>query len=345
MTPAQINARIAKFARIVEGKAEKIRQAGNDSWVPITEKGETKAVRAFLTQQGAGIDYLNRRLARFLKVDGRVVKFAGVFLHGTPKVEGWIQRSRRKTPTGICELADLQTVFLYLDSGNTIRQMRCVLFQAKRKPLKGARVVKDPEQTQLYDTCDGFCYINNSVAKKGEERRLPKNASRKRALQYLFVEPRPVIAITTPSEQGKGTTSPYGDHLFQFLKDKTGLNAGTRKSAWGKIVWELVDRAVKTLKEDQKIKGTGVKGLLKAFNNFESHKTWCIDSGASDDGFGVQLVIVWDGGIPPSEPQEDVLPKVPVKVKIVKETPKQKVAVEEAEMEVVEGRAVLVELG
>lgn len=42
MTKAQINARIAKFARIVEGKAQKIRQAGNDSWALIKKGSETQ---------------------------------------------------------------------------------------------------------------------------------------------------------------------------------------------------------------------------------------------------------------------------------------------------------------
>ena len=92
---------------------------------------------------------------------------------------------------------------------------------------------------------------------------------------------------------------------------------------------------------DKKLRGKGIKDLLKEFNNFEKHDTWCIDSGASDDGYGVQLVIVWDGDIPP-EPQKAVLPKVPVKVKIAKGKPKQKVAVEEDELETVEEPEVMV---
>ena len=258
-------------------------------------------------------------------------------MHGTPKVSGWTEnpKSRSKTSTGDCELADLQAVFLYLDSGNEIRRMRCVLFQAKRKPNKGTHVINEPVQRQLYDECNGFSYVNNSVANAGEERRLPRGASRKKALQYLFVEPQPPTARTIPSAQKKGRTSEYGAHLFQFLKDKTGLNAGTRKSVWGQIVWELIDRAAKTLEEDRKIKGKGVKGMLKAFNNFESHDTWCIDSGPCDDGYGVQLVIVWDGDIPPAEPQKIVRPKTPVKrVEVtVSSQKKKKIAEEEEELE------------
>ena len=324
MTKAQIEKRISQFNVIVDDLSEKIHKIGNASWDSIAETDETKAVRAFLIQKGAGIDYLNRRLAPLLKQDGRVVKTKN------PK-------TGCKKPNGICELADLQTVFLYLDSDNEIRRIRCVLFQAKRKPNKGTHVIgaKDVKQRRLYDTCGGFSYVTGIEGKNGEDRRLPKGASRKRALQYLFVEPRPVIAITTPSDQGKGKSAEYGAHLFQFLKDKTGLKAETKKSAWGKIVWELMDRAAKTLEEDRKIKGKGVKGMLKAFNNFESHDTWCIDSGPCDDGYGVQLVIVWDGDIPPAEPQKIVRPKTPVKrVEVtVSSQKKKKIAEEEEELE------------
>lgn len=206
---------------------------------------------------------------------------------------------------------------------------------SERFPDKGTHVINERVQRHLYDECQGFNYVNSTVGAAGEDRRLPKGAQRKRALQYLFVGPRPAITITTPSDQGKGKTSDYGEYLFHFLRDKTGLSAGTRKSAWGKIVWELIDRAAKTLEEDRKIKGPGVKAMLKAFNNFESHKTWCIDSGASDDGYGVQLVIVWDGDIPP-EPQKSVRPKTPVRVKLTKSQRKQKLAVEEDELETME---------
>ena len=274
MTKAQINARIAKFNSIVEGKAKKIRQAGNDSWAPIKKGNETARVRAFLTKRNAGIDYLNKNLADELSKDGRVVKFAGVFLHGTPKVNGWTKNPKGpKKLNGVCELADLQTIFVYLDSGNAIRQMRCVLFQAKLKADTGTHVIDEPVQRQLYDKCDGFNYVNNTVAEEGEERCLPKGTSRKKALQYLFVEHQPPTARTIPSAQKKGKTSEYGQHLFQFFSNKTGLNTGTKKSAWGKIAWELMEKVAGKLYTDKKLRGPGIKGLLKAFNNFESHKT------------------------------------------------------------------------
>ena len=135
MTQTQITQRIAQFERVVEAKAKEITAIGNASWDPINtrkDKNETQIVRAFLTKKHAGVDYLNRNLATLLSKNGRVVKFAGLFLHGTPKVKGWtMNQSGKKQHNRSCELADLMTVFLYLDKGKTIKRMRCVTFQAK----------------------------------------------------------------------------------------------------------------------------------------------------------------------------------------------------------------------
>lgn len=84
MTKAKSSEGIAKFTRVVDLHAKKIFEIGNASWAPITKGSETKRVRDFLTKKGAGVDYLNRNLASLLSKSGRVVKFAGVFLHGTP---------------------------------------------------------------------------------------------------------------------------------------------------------------------------------------------------------------------------------------------------------------------
>mgnify|MGYP007130766660 CR=1 FL=1 len=102
----------------------------------------------------------------------------------------------------------------------------------------------------------------------------------------------------------------YGEHLHRFLKGKTGLLA-TRKNKWGKLVFELLEQIADRKYTDGKIRGKGVQDLLKAFNSFESHDLWCLDEGDSGEGFGVQFVIVWDGGML-ADPQVVTKPKVPV---------------------------------
>ena len=312
MTPKQINQRIAQFERVVKASASKISAIGNKAWEPIDETTETTTIRAFLTKKGAGVDYLNRILARLLSKNGRVVKFAGLFLHGTPMVKGWTKTSTGKRKHNrACELSDLMTIFLYLDRNKTIKRMRCVMFQAKMQASNGAHVVEDKEQRKLYDECAGFDYVNTTVATQGDSRSLPKGPSRKKALQFMFVEPRPVDTRTIPSAKGKGQTLNYGNHLVRFLSGKTGLKSDTKKSAWGKIVWELMEKMAAQVYSDKMIKGPGVQGVLDHFNSFENHETWIIDEGQSENGFGVQLMIVWDGDMADEQTQVQTKPKVP----------------------------------
>jgi len=253
-------------------------------------------------------------------------------LHGTPMVKGWTKNEAgEKIYNRDCELADLMTVFLYLDKSKAVKQMRSVMFQAKMTASNGAHVVDDPEQRQLYDDCGGFDYINASVSKKGDSRTLPKGASRKKALQFIFVEPRPVETRTIPSDKDKGKTLGYGDHLVSFLNGKTGHKSDTKKSAWGKIVLELMEKMASKIHSDKKIKGPGIKGILDHFNSFENHDVWSVDEGESNEGFGVQLVIVWDGDIPDEQSQVITVPKVPVMNLNVSITPEKK---EELEVEI-----------
>jgi hypothetical protein len=341
MTQTQITQRIAQFERVVKANAKEISELGNAAWIPIKETTETPTIRAFLTKSGVGVDYLNRNLASLLSKNGRVVKFAGLFLHGTPMVRGWTKNEagKKKPISGDCELADLMTVFLYVDRNKAIKRMRSVMFQAKMQQSKGAHVVEDPEQRKLYDECEGFDYINATVSTKGDGRTLPKGASRKKALQFMFVEPRPVETRTIPSDKGKCETLGYGDHLVNFLNGETGFKSDTKRSAWGKIVWELMEKMASQVYSDNMIKGPGIQGVLNHFNSFENHDVWCINEGQTGEGFGVQLVIVWDGDIPEVRAQVQTLPKIPVKKLAVPVTPAKEYELEieiEKEMQALE---------
>jgi hypothetical protein len=334
MTKTQITQRVAQFERVVMANAKEIAEIGNVSWDPIKETAETPTIRAFLTNKGAGLDYLNRNLAPLLSKNGRVVKFAGLFLHGTPMVRGWTKNKvgGKKPISGDCELADLMTVFLYVDKSKTIKRMRCVMFQAKMTASKGAHVVDDVKQRQLYDDCDGFDYCNSTVAKKGDSRTLPKGGSRKKALQFMFVEPRPVETRTIPSTQAKGETLGYGDHLVRFLNGKTGLASGKRSDSWTQLTTELMEKTAEKLCSDGQIRGPGITDLLGHFNSFEDHLTWCVDDGEGK-GLGVQLVIVWDGEMGDETLQVHTKPKAPVSVVLVEASEAKKAQEIEAEIE------------
>ena len=54
---------------------------------------------------------------------------------------------------------------------------------------------------------------------------------------------------------------------------RQGPNAGTKKSAWGEDCSGANGDVAGKIYTDGKLRGKGTKDLLKAFNNFESHKT------------------------------------------------------------------------
>jgi hypothetical protein len=348
MTKSQIRQRITEFENEVQKHSARIAEAGSAAWIPIKEDSETPSVRAFLVQKNAGIDFLNKSLARLLSKNGRVVKFAGLFLHGTPMVNGWLQGKGpcSKKWLGTCELADLMTVFLYVDKNKTVKRMRCVLFQAKMKPSPGPFVIsnEDIKQRRLYDECVGFKYAFDGIAPEGSCRTLPTGTSRRKALQYLFVEPRPVEVCTTPADKRKGQFKAYGDHLVSFLTGKTGLNHGRRKDDWSTLIMELMANTATKLHTNGTIKGPGIQDLLKYFNSFEAHDVWNIDDGQDGEGLGVQLVIIWDGEMEDDAQTADTTPKMPVSVMQTDEGDPKEVQDLEEELGVEEAEEVAVEL-
>ena len=112
----------------------------------------------------------------------------------------------------------------------------------------------------------------------------------------------------------------YGHHLVCFLNGKTGLSGGKRKDDWGAITKELMEKMASQLYTDGKIKGPGIQDVLNAFNSFESHDICCIDEGNSNNGFGVQLMIVWDGEISDDGSTVVTKPIVPVRTVNVEST-------------------------
>lgn len=294
--------RISDFQSHINSHAKEIRDVGDEAWQRVTSKGEVEIVREFLGGKGRGTDYLNSNITSLLGNAGRVVKFASIFLHQMPKVFGLrnhpsIPPDKLDSP---CELGDLQTLFLYLDRDKNVCQARSVIFQAKLKPKTGKYVIDHPQQRELYDTCTGFEY---DTVLKGKTRGLPNGHFRERALQYIFVEERPVRVRTIPSETGQGAFENYGEHLLRFLNDSTGLDVSPDRNtseAWGKVVWDMIEHVANEVTSRGLVRNSGLKGVLDHFNHFENHDTFFIDTTGGDrlpeghGGFGLQLVIVWD---------------------------------------------------
>lgn len=124
--------RISDFQEHVNRHQTAIRSAGDEAWENTPSTNEVEIVRQFLSNRDCGTALLNRKLAPLLSRHGWVVKFANVFLHQKPKVEGWKEAGRgtdvKRVSLGKnCELGDLQTIFLYLTADKTVTKLRSVL--------------------------------------------------------------------------------------------------------------------------------------------------------------------------------------------------------------------------
>ena len=289
--------RISDFVGHVNRHQEEIRTAGTEAWVRAPTTGEVAIIQKFLSDPQCGSAYLNRELAPVLSQNGWVVKFASVFVHQMPMVVGWTEQGgARKKLSGRCELGDLQTLFVYLAADKTVCQIRSVVFQAKLAPATGDYVIENKIQRQLYDECDGFTY---ETVCSGERRQFPSGTDRARALQYLFVQERPVQARTIPARASEGAFVEFGEHLLRFLNDATGLEVrthATKGKDWHHLVWDMIEYVANQVTTAGVTRNEGLRNLLDCFNSFEDHRiSYLGPNEAREGGFGLQLVIVWDG--------------------------------------------------
>jgi hypothetical protein len=173
--------------------------------------------------------------------------------------------------------------------------MRSVIFQAKLRPANGEHVIDHQFQRTLYDECQGFRY---ETVLAGQDRRIPAGPNRERALQYLFVADKPVRTRTIPAAAGLGAFVDYGEHLLRFLNDATGMEVLPRPDesvGWSRIVWDMIDEVAQKVTSQAMPRNQGLREVLDYFNSFESHDRFYFEpEQAREEGFGMQLVIVWD---------------------------------------------------
>ena|GEM_PF-1986006 len=301
--------RISDFQHHVNSHAVEIRKAADDAWSKINlAQPEPQIIYDFLKDTKGGTGYLNRELGKLLSVGGRIVKFASIFLHQKPKVKGVIGRtSNAKGIGGVCELGDLQLLFLYISANKAICQCRSTIFQAKIKPSTGSHVIDHLDQRRLYDQCFGFVY---QTVLTGEQRCLPwGKPERERALQYLFIGQRPIQSRLIPSDQNQGAFVDFGELILRFLNDSTGYGVTARPSAgrnWSRIVLDQIDNVAKTAFGHQGDRNSALKSILNQFNNFDDPKEFFLEvppSEATESAGGIPmlLIIVSDGELGPEK--------------------------------------------
>jgi hypothetical protein len=293
---SHLHQRLLQFESLVASLQPLIRQAGNDSWSGVNlSQREERIVHDFLSgKNGAGLLHLNQLVPPPFLAHGFEVKFAGVFCHGHPRVTSFDANGQ---PTGgSCELGDLHLVFVFLDQAKNLRDLRAMIFQAKKAlPSSQGPLISHPDQRYLYDSAEGFTY--NSML--NGSRNWPKGRARKRALHYLFCGQNPARSASACAP----AIIDFGELLFRFLDDSEGhwfrrpVIGGF--PGWWHINWDLLE-VVATAYFRGTSRGAGVADVLNHFNDFTDFKDFFLELRIDgESGMPTMFVIVKDRTLEP----------------------------------------------
>jgi len=271
-------------------KGGKLRQLIDESWDTIPRNNEIQALKSYLFDKGVGVDFLNSTVAPQLNSSTFHVKFAGVFCHKKPTTQrtaASIAANPGDTPG--CELGDLLTLFVLLDSANKLHHLSGSLFQAKVKPK-----LDSLSQRHLYDNDLEFKLPANLGA---HTRRMPTfDEGRGRALRYLILNP------DSPNKYVSCRHTPWGadyqhrwsTYIYNLLAGNEGLPARLANSksqtSWEIIVDDLLGVAAKVPKQ-KPARGTdiAVKIATAQFNSFLSSEVQCIQT--EEPGISILMII------------------------------------------------------
>jgi hypothetical protein len=299
MIPPIARQRISDFQEHVNTIAPDLRHLAQAAWNQIDfSKSEPEIIYEFLAGITSGTGHLNREVAPRLSVNGRIAKFASIFLHQKPLVFGYQSNTPTSQNSGAaCELGDLQVLFVYADAAKAICQCRSTIFQAKKNRASGDYIIGNAYQRHLYDQAHGFEY---KTVLPGTRRALPSVwADRERALQYLFVEAQPVSARLIPANAGAGAFLGFGEFVVRLLNDSSGLAFEApptpRLKDWTRIVWDMIEQVAQATADHRKTRDSGLYGLLQHFNSFEDRKHFFLE-GPPHQASSVDITA--GGGIP-----------------------------------------------
>jgi len=124
--------RLVEFTKNVFRHKDAITQAFRSSWEGINfRQKEDHIVHDYIISESSGIHYLNETISPLLSCNDFIVKFAGVFVHQKPMV-GRQNLSCAPKKKKNCELGDLLTLFLYIDSSKNVLQKKLLYLRLRR---------------------------------------------------------------------------------------------------------------------------------------------------------------------------------------------------------------------
>lgn len=280
---------VLHFTSAARGSA--IRQLIDQSWTGITKTHEIPALKDYLSKSGVGVDFLNAKLSPLLNSPQFHVKFAGVFCHKKPIVQRTVTSiSANAGDTAGCELGDLLTLFVLLDSTDKLQYLSGSLFQAKVKQRLDSK-----SQRYLYDDDADFVLPANLG---GHTRLMPKySEGRGRALRYLILNSghhNPVVGCRhTPWNTDYQPR--WSTYLYGLLAGYEGLTVrgrmpSSKKNAWELIVDDLLGVAAK-VPAGKPPRGTDIAVQVATghFNSFLDSSVSCVNT--DEEGVSILMVI------------------------------------------------------
>jgi len=282
--------RLAKFRRIAFKHKSKIVQAFRDSWKGINfSQREELIVHDYIISKASGIHYLNKTVSPLLSCDGFVIKFAGVFVHQKPIVK----RQNISCAPGKekCELGDLLTLFLYLDSVRNVLFKKAFISQAKKSI---GDIFLENCQTCLYEKEKEFIYARFKGL-KGKRRKLPSYPRRCFALNYLILDVEQDIPNPFFVSLRHRFWCAWDLLLFNTLIGSYSLSFGFNTGyGWSKIIWDLIEVAGSSVYGKRGDRGCYLSEFLAEFNDFGDYEKAFIKSEGNGEGIPILLIIVQD---------------------------------------------------
>lgn len=290
----KIGSRLKELQRIAYMHKGTILKSFSKSWNNINiSQSEPYIIHDYIISKASGIKYLNKTIPPVFRNYGFIVKFAGVFIHQKPIIQrkNTACAPRRRN----CELGDLLTLFLFVDSSKNILLKKAFISQAKKNQknihLKNC-------QTCLYEKEQEFTYYRFKTL-NGAIRRLPTYPKRYFSLNYLILSTNKNIIdpfIIPPSFFEFTCKFKWNFVLFNTLIGCYGLNFGNNSgNGWSKIIWDLINVTGSSLFGKRGHRANYLNELLNYFNDFDNYeKTFLETEDEYSEGIPMLLIIIQD---------------------------------------------------
>ncbi|MGJ9416283.1 hypothetical protein ACHAC9_00750 [Massilia sp. CMS3.1] len=258
---------------------------------------EPKLVKSYVMDKNAGVDYLNKNLAKSINgAQNRfVLKFGGVYAHQRPYIARNSTNVSTHPGTNIserCELADLLCITVFVDNKKNVISSQASFFQAKKDD-----VLDNQTQRWFYDFDDQFDYAASSFWEKTAAntagRSMPNWAEqRASAFQYLILNNGTATARLSPWNVNHKHL--FGFFIYRLMTFSAGKSYDFNESAsggWSSVVNDVLRMGANKMSGKAR-NSPDLDELVDHFNDFLDHDVYFLEK--NDPGVPIVIAIIQD---------------------------------------------------